>query len=153
MPTLPFFDDIDRYVSYDRVTAVYRDSEEATLIVSETTMANALQFVTILSLTSYCEVGKAYEPFFKGVNPLMPLDKIGKAVFQNIYLAAKGNIKQAQKMVTKMSEEILHVAQCQTKRLRLISNRDAFLNAYVNTELITHFVSNELDALIAMIEE
>lgn len=153
MTTLPFFDDIDRYVSYDRVTAVYRDSEEETLIVRETTMANALQFVTILSLTSYCEVGKAYEPFFKGVNPLTPLNRIGRAVFQNIYLAEKGNIEQTQKRITKMSQELLHVAQCQTKRLRLISNRDAFVNAFVNTELITHFVSNELDALIAMIEE
>jgi hypothetical protein len=48
-----------------------------------------------------------------------------------------------------MSKEILETARCQMKRLRLISSRDAFLNAFVNTELITRFVVKELNTQVA----
>ena len=149
MTTLPFFDDIDRYVSYDRVTAVYRDSEASAFIISETTMAMALQFVTILSLTSYCEVGREYGQYFKGINPLMPLNEIGKAVFQNIYFAVKGDVEKLQEVISEMSQNILHVARCQTERLQLISKGDAFANAFVNTDLITSFVNIELKAFLS----
>ncbi len=149
MPTLPFFDDIDRYMSYDRVSAVYREEGEAYIVASDTTMQDALQFVTILSLMHYCEVGQQYEKFFRGVNPLMSIPSIGKAVFLNIYLAAQGDTERAKAIIDSMSRDILETAKCQTARLRLISARDAFLNAFVNTELITHFVVKELNTCIA----
>jgi len=144
MPTLPFFDDIDRYMSYDMVTAVYREGEEEVFVVCNARMADALQFVTILSLMSYCEVGQQYERYFEGINPLMPVDKIGKAVFLNIYLESEGDVGCVENVITKMSENILHTARCQTARLNLICKRDSFINAFVNTDLIFQYIKNEL---------
>lgn len=144
MPTLPFFDDIDRYMSYDMVTAVYREGEEEVFVVCKSRMADALQFVTILSLMNYCEVGQQYGLYFEGVNPLMPVDKIGKAVFLNIYLESEGDIDSIQNIINKMAENILHTAKCQTARLNLICKRDAFINAFVNTDLIIQYIKNEL---------
>ena len=149
LPTLPFLEDIDRYMSYDKVTAVYREVDAGYIVVSETTMQNALQFVTILSLIHYCEVGQQYAEYFTGVNPLMPLESIGKAVFLNVYLACQGDVEQATALIDAMSKDILETARCQIKRLRLISSRDAFLNAFVNTELITRFVVKELNTQVA----
>ena len=144
MPTLPFFDDVDRYMSYDKVTAIYREVDSDFVVVSETTMQDALQFITILSLIHHCEVGQQYTAYFEGINPLMPLPEIGRAVFLNIYFASRGDLTLAAQIADEMSANILHTARCQTERLRLISRGDAFLNAFVSTELITHFVMNEL---------
>ncbi len=144
MPALQFCDDIDRYMSYDKVTAIYREDEDSPLMVNNTTMTDALQFVTILSLTSYCEVGEEYGRYFVGINPLMPLEKIGREVFLNVYCEAKGDRAKTKQIITTMSENILHTARCQAARLNLISQRDAFINAFVNTELIFQYVHLEL---------
>ncbi len=149
MPTIPFFDDIDRYMSYDEVTAVYREKDSKSIIVSETTMAEALKFITILSLSDYCEVGNKYLRYFSGVNPMMPADKIAKVVFKNIFLESRGNIERVQEKVYVMSDEILHTAKCQVARLNLICSRDAFVNAYVNTDLITSFIKKEMREYIS----
>jgi hypothetical protein len=144
MTTLPFFDDIDRYMSHDNVTAVFRDAETDCITICETTMQDALQFVTILSLMYYCEVGRKYYTYFEGVNPLMPVPQIAKAVFSNVYRVCRGNIGLLEETLETMTEEVLHIATCQAKRLRLISAHDAFLNAFVNTELIPRYVQIEL---------
>ncbi len=149
MPTIPFFDDIDHYMSYDKVTAVYREKKSETIIISETTMSEALKFITILSLTDYCEVGHKYLNLYAGINPMMPADKIAKVVFKNILFESHGNIEQVQKIICIMSEEILHTAKCQVKRLNLICNNDAFVNAFVNTDLITNFIQFELKKYMA----
>lgn len=149
MPTIPFFDDIDRYMSYDEVTAVYRENESETIIISETKMSEALKFIAILGLTDYCEVGHKYLKYFDGVNPMMPADEIGKAVFKNILFELHGHIERMQQAIHVMSDELLHTAKCQVARLNLICKRDAFVNAYVNTDLITSFLKQELKAYIS----
>jgi hypothetical protein len=143
MVALPFFDDIDRYMSYDMVTAVYREDEEERLVVCHTRMSDALQFVTILSMTEYCEVGSEYGAFFEGINPLMPVDNIGREVFRNVCADCGGKIECIRGAIKEMSANLFHVAQCQTRRLNLISKRDAFVNAYVTADLIFHFVNSE----------
>lgn len=67
--TLPFVDDVDRYVSNDKVTAVYRERGSAILEVSQTNMVEALKYLSTLSLMNYCEVGRKYFPYFQGVSP------------------------------------------------------------------------------------
>ncbi len=140
MTTLPFFDEIDRYMSYDRVTAVFRESEGSSLMIRDTTMQGALQYVSILSLMHYCEVGRKYFAFFEGVNPLMPQEQIASAVFRNMYLACEGNMTILVDTLQTMQEELLQTAKCQVKRLQLISKRDAFLNAFVATETTTELM-------------
>ncbi|MDP6470381.1 MAG: hypothetical protein QGH42_00300 [Kiritimatiellia bacterium] len=133
MTTLPFIGEIDRYMSYDHVTAVFREEGEGSLLIRKTTMQGALQYISILSLIHYCEVGQKYSAFFEGVNPLMPQVQIADAVFRNMYLACEGDLSILVETLSTMQEELLQTAKCQVKRLQLISKRDAFLNAFVAT--------------------
>lgn len=149
MPPLPFTGDIDRYMSYDSVTAIYRDEADNVINVVETTMQEALKFIAILSLTQYCEVGKKYGMYFLGVNPLMPPPDIAAAVYRHIFLAAGGDMAQVSKIIQTMRDEILLVTRCQMERLRLICANDAFLNAFVSTYNITELLFDELDSWIS----
>lgn len=144
MTALPFMDDIDRYMSYDRVVAVFRGEGDDILSVIETTMQEALKYVSILGLTQYCEVGKTYAPYFAGINPLMPPPAIAAAVYRNIYVDARGDAAKVEAIVRAMQEQILHTTRCQVERLRLISRRDALLNAFVSTHTTIQFVFEEL---------
>lgn len=141
---LPFLDDIDRYVSFDKVTAVFRDHDNEVLQVISTTMQEALKYVAILSLTQYCEVGKKYGDFFVGINPMMAPPAIAAAVYRNIHLQARGDMGKIQETIHTMQQELLHTTRCQMGRLQLISQHDAFLNAFVATYTITDFIFFEL---------
>ena len=143
MPVLPFFDALDKYLSHEAVTAVYRD--EIGLSVTETTMQSALTYITVLSLTQYCEVGQEYGCFFEGVNPLMPSDQIARFVFQSIFLASDGDLTKVRNAIATISVNLLETARCQVKRLSLISGRDSLQNAFVNTEMIMQFVEIEFE--------
>ena len=151
LTTLPFQDEIDRYMSYDRVTALFREEDADMLIIRETSMQEALQYISILSLVFYCEVGRKYFKFFKGVNPLMPQLQIADAVFRNMYLACEGNLTILSDTLQVMQSELLQTTQCQVNRLRLISQRDAFLNAFVATQSTTELMLMEIrDRLLGM---
>ncbi|MBT3295294.1 MAG: hypothetical protein HN919_11565 [Verrucomicrobia bacterium] len=153
LTTLPFFDDIDRFMSYDRVTAVFREEAKGMLLIRETSMQEALQHVSILSLTHYCEVGRKYYAFFEGVNPLMPQVQIAAAVFRNMYLACEGDLTILDDTLQTMQAELMQTARCQVKRLQLISNGDAFLNAFVATESTTELMLMEVrDRLTGLTE-
>ncbi|MBL7076343.1 MAG: hypothetical protein ISS31_02625 [Kiritimatiellae bacterium] len=148
MTTLPFFDEIDRYMSYDSVTAVFRESEGSSLLIRDTTMQGALQYVSILSLMHYCEVGRKYGAFFEGVNPLMPQVEIASAVYKNMYIACEGDLAILTDTLRTMQEELLQTAKCQIKRLQLISKRDAFLNAFVATETTTELMLMQVQKMV-----
>ena len=149
MTTLPFFDEIDRYMSYDRVTAIFRESDGSSLVIRDTTMQGALQYVSILSLIYYCEVGRKYFSFFEGVNPLMPQVEIADAVFRNMYLACEGDLSILVDTLSTMQEELLQTTKCQVKRLQLISKRDAFLNAFVATESTTELMLMQVEKMVS----
>jgi hypothetical protein len=144
MPALPFVEAIDRYMSYDRVTAVYRDGRDAIVHAVETTMEEALKYVAILSLTSYCEVGRKYGTYFEGVDPLMEATEIAGVVYRQIYFAAGGHMPTVESTIRTMQDEILHTARCQADRLRLISQSDAFLNAFVAAHTVAQLLFIEL---------
>lgn len=144
MTALPFMDEIDRYMSYDRVTAVFREENGAILHVIETTMQEALKYVSILGVTHYCEVGKKYGQYFHGVDPLMEPPELAAAVYRNIFFVARGDMQRVEQIVRTMQDEIIHTVKCQTRRLRLISKRDAFLNAFVAAHTTTEFLFMEL---------
>ena len=131
-------------MSYDQVTAIYRDPDTNILMVHETSMQEALQYISILSLLHDCEVGRQYYQFFHGVNPLMPQIEIATAVFRNMYIACEGDLQQLSETLHKMQEELLQTTQCQVKRLRLISQRDAFLNAFIATHSTTELMLIEI---------
>ena len=140
MAFLPFVDELDRYLSYDSVTAVFRDQGPNLLHVAETTMQEALKYLSLLSLMYYCEVGRKFFPFFQGVNPLMPAEEIAQCVFRNLHVHCGGDLNEVRRLVQGMREEIEVTTRCQMDRLRLICHHDAFLNALVNFQLTTRWL-------------
>jgi len=144
MTTLPFMDEIDRHMSYDRVTAVFRSPEDNILHVVETTMQEALKYVTILALVHYCEVGRGYDMYFKGVDPLMPPQEIAAHVYRNIFFDMDGDLRATEAVILKMHEDIQLTTSCQVKRLQLISTRDAFANAFIATFAVIEMLFLEL---------
>jgi len=63
-PMLPFLDIVDRYVSYDKVMAVYKGTEEKLVHIRATTMQDALKYVSILSLLRYNLVLQKYWKYY-----------------------------------------------------------------------------------------
>lgn len=152
MTTLPFAPEIDRYVSYQHVTALYREPSfhedvPGGIYIRTTSMQEALQYVAMLSLLFYCEVGKKYYACFENVNPLMPSDLLSRTVFANIYLHCAGNQQAIETMLTQMTEELLLTARCQIKRLQLICKQDAFINAIVGTHTTVQMLLHNLQEL------
>jgi hypothetical protein len=149
IPTLPFTGDVDRYMSYDKVTAIYREADIDVISVVETTMQEALKFIVILSLTQYCEVGRKYGAYFQGINPLMQPPDIAAAVFRQVYLAAGGKLADVSSIILTMREELLLVVRCQIERLHLICTNDAFSNAFVSTYNVTELLFAEMEKCLA----
>ena len=133
MPVLSFVQRFESYLSFDSVVAIYRENEHSLLVVCETSMQNALQFITILSLTTYCEVGRSFARYFDGVNPLMPFDRIADQVFGNMYLHLRGDLAALHREAKLMQEQTHCITSCQVNRLRLICKSDVLPNAFVNT--------------------
>ncbi len=132
--TLAFFEELKEFKSYDRVSAVYRGPDGDLICAPETTMQEALQFVVILSLLYYCEVGKKYWKFFSGVHPLMEPAELVNRVHLNIHWHCKGDGAMIEEVLQKFAAEIICTCECQMNRLRLICKNDALINAFVNTQ-------------------
>lgn len=139
-PLLPYLEEVDKYMSYDKVTAVYREEKSPILHVSYTSMQEALKYLSFLSLSSYCKMGQRYHRFFEGVIPLMDVQSIASRVYLNVYLEYKGDVEKIKKETARFKEEILESTKCMVKRLHLLCSHDAFLNAFINAELVTEFV-------------
>jgi hypothetical protein len=149
MPTLPFTGDVDRYFSYDNVTAIYRDADNDVISIVDTTMQEALKYIAILSLTQYCEVGRKYGAYFQGINPLMQPPELAAAVYRHVYLAAGGKLADVSAIILTMREELLLVVRCQMERLHLICKNDALLNAFVSTYNVTELLFAEMEKCLS----
>lgn len=153
MTVLPFQKEIDEFLSHQNVLAAYReppssDNKQRGLYLRQTTMQQALQYITILSLMFYCEVGKAYYACFENTNPLMPSKALSKVVFANMYLQCKGDRETLETLLEKMTSEILQTAKCQVKRLQLICKHDAFINAIIGTHTTVQLILQNLHDLV-----
>jgi hypothetical protein len=149
MATLPFIDAVDRYLSYDSVTAVFRARGSDILHVSRTTMQEAIKYLAMLSVMHYCEVGRKFFPYFRGVNPLMPSEDIATQVFRNLYFDCRGNEDGIRAIINRMQTEIRVTTRCQMDRLRLICHNDVFLNALVAVHSTAAWLDFDLAGLNA----
>jgi len=66
-PVLPFLEDIDKYMSYEKVTAVYRAADQNILTIAKTDLQSALTYVSIISLIFYCKNNEKYKEYFYGI--------------------------------------------------------------------------------------
>lgn len=133
-PILPFLDFLDRYVSYDTVTAIYR-GDEGLLHVTETSMQNALQHLSILCLTTYCRAGQKYASIYEGVIPVMDAHQIVRRMSLNLYWICRGNESEIVEELARFQEDVAITSQNLSRRLGLICKSDAFLNAFYNMQI------------------
>jgi len=147
-PTLPFVELLDKYSSFEPVTVVMKWFGAEELYLRRTTLQKALQYISMLSLIYYCEVGRKYWKYFYGVHPLMKVSEAAERIYMNIFWIARGDAIEVERIVQQFKEEITMIAECQEKRLRLISSKDSLLNAFVLTQLISEIVSRNVEKVL-----
>lgn len=144
-PTLPLLDIVDKYNSFDEVTAIYKGDDEEVCHVSYTTMQRALRYISNLSLMAYCQVGRKYWKYFIGIIPIMDTQETANRLYLNIFWAHGGNQEAVDQVISRMSREITITSQNKAARLRLMCDNDAFLNAFVLTHMLTDILFENKD--------
>lgn len=134
-PLLPFLDEMDKFRSYDKVNAVYM-KREGLASVSETTMQNALQYVTNMAIFEYCEDAKRYRLYFQGIEPFMDMGEARSRLFLNIYWLTKGDREKRNAVIEEIRHSVTVTSKNCVERLNLLCKSDAFVNAYVKTHTL-----------------
>jgi hypothetical protein len=134
-PLLPFLDDMEKFNSYDRVTAIYV-KKAGLAYITETTMQDALQYVTNMSIFEYCEGAKQYHRYFKGIEPFTDINEIRSRLFLNIYWLCNGDRGKASSAIDEMRQVITVISKNAVARLNIMCKSDAFSNAYVKAHNI-----------------
>ncbi|KJJ83856.1 hypothetical protein OMAG_002277 [Candidatus Omnitrophus magneticus] len=147
-PILPLLEIIDEYNSFDKISAVYKSNTDKIYYVSNTTIQEALQYIAILSLTQYCQLGKKYWKYYLGTVPLMNGQEVSKRIYLNIYWLCKGDKEVIQKIIKEFSETMRIIARTQVRRLNLICKNDAFMNAFINAHVITEMLDLNIENIL-----
>jgi hypothetical protein len=146
-PTFPFLDALDKYLSHDQVTAVYKD-DKGGFCVNRTTMQKALRYLSVLSLVYYCQVTRKYWKHFWGIMPLMEAQEVAARLYLNFLYLSDGSKRGADKSISRFKEEITITSRNQVKRMNLVCDNDAFMNAFVNTQIIADILSFDIGKLV-----
>ena len=147
-PVLAGWEVLDRYMSHHAVTAAYYDHETGTTITCQTTMQRALQFISILMLLFYCEVGQKFRRYYFGVHPLMPTDEVVARVFLNMFWACGGDMDRTRALIDEFDEEIATTTRCQLDRIRLFCRSDAIVNALILTQIASEFLAMNAEDIL-----
>lgn len=143
-PVIPFLAIVDKYVSFDEVTAVFVDYY-GIIQVSYTTMQEALKYVSVLSLMYFCQKGKTYWKYFYGINPLLNAKEIAGRMYLSLYFINNGDKEKIKSIIAKFSEEITTLSKNQVMRMNLVCKNDAFMNSFVNTQAAAMFLTMDMD--------
>lgn len=148
-PILPFLDIVDKYVSFDKVQAVYKGTERDIIHISYISIQEALKYVSILSLTNYCQIGRKYFSYYYGIIPFTSGKELACKMYLNMHWLHKADKNQINKIIFKFIEELRITSDNQVKRLSLICKNDAFMNAFVSTQVVTEFLSMDIEKSLA----
>ncbi len=146
-PVLPFLEDVDKYLSFDKVTAVFKGKGEVLHVVN-TDMQQALKYVSILSLVYYHALGGKYWKYYYGIIPIMRPKEIAGRIFLNMYYMHKGDKEEITDLIEEFREQMRVASQNQVKRIGLISKNDAFLNAFVSSQVVTEILSFKIEEML-----
>lgn len=147
-PILPLIEDLGNFVSFQNVIALFKDDGKEVLHLANTTMQNALRYVSIVSLIYFCQAAKKYQNFFSGVIPLMSGKKVAREIYLNMYWHHKGKKEDIEATISKFNKVLFETSQNQVRRLNLLSIEDGLKNAYVNTHIIGELLSMKTDKLV-----
>jgi len=139
-PVFSFIEALDRYVSFQPVTIVYKDGNDV-LYTRTTMMQEALRYLSVLSMVYYCQVGRTYWKYFLGIMPYMTASEIAERLYLNFLFLNNGNKKASDDTITKFKKDITFVTRNQVRRMNLVCKNDAFMNAFVNAQIITELMS------------
>lgn len=153
IPTVfPFLAELDRYLSYDRVSVVYRApaqvDEGDMLHVTRTSMQRALQHVAILSLMYYCEIGLQYVKYFHGIIPFMSAQNLAERLYANILIDRAGDPVAIEETIAGLRGELDYTIGCQIERLRVVCRNDAFLNAFAGLHAALNYLAPDMRSLL-----
>lgn len=144
---LPFLDALNPYRSHQPLTVVYveRDTKDGNgmLHMRRTTLQRALQYIAIESVLGYCEVGRLYFKYFSGIIPFSSAEAIAERIYANIMLAENGNLTAVAAIIDSMREHLAVTIECQIKRVRLVSQSDVFVNAFINLHMALELLRPE----------
>ena len=149
-PILPLLDIVDRYMSYDKVTAIYKGDDQDLIHVAETTIQGALKYLSIISLMQYCQVGRKYWKYYAGIMPLTEVEESSLRMYLNIYWNLKGDQEEIHRLIAQFSEQIRITSENQVKRLAAICKKDGFVNAFVNAQMAIEFLSLDIEQRLSI---
>lgn len=146
-PLLPFLEQIEKFVSYDRATAVYvhRDGE---ITIVQTDLQQGLQYLTNMSLFEYCENAKQFRHYFRGIRPFMKLEEAITRLVLNITLFHRDDSQKVEKVIKELRYHVTVASRSCVRRLGVMCKSDAFKNAYAKTQCFTEFLSINPESLI-----
>jgi hypothetical protein len=140
-PVLPLLEIVDKFVSFDEVTAVYKQDEQGLLHVSNTTMAHGLRYVCLLSLMHYCQTGRKYWKYYFGTIPVSGSTEFANRLYLNIHWIYDGNKESIDKAISEFCDRVTVTTKNQVARLQLICKNDAFLNAFASVHTTTQLLN------------
>ena len=136
MPVLPLLEEVDKYVSYEHVMAVFKNRLTGFITLKNTKLQEALKYISLLSLTRYCRINRKYWKYFFGVRALSSPQQVVSHIYLNFYWLNNGDEDKTRREIHTFVQEIKKSAEGLVDRLRVICKNDAFLNAFVNTQII-----------------
>jgi hypothetical protein len=145
---LAFLEALEGYKSHSKVGAAYRGQQAGLVWVPETTMQEALQFVAILSLMYYCEVGKKSWKFFLGTHSLLSPHEMIARIYLNVYWDCRGDQEKVGRVLQSFADEITCTCRCQVKRLGLICKNDVLMSAFVNIQAQIEYLAMKGEAVL-----
>ncbi len=74
--------------------------------------------------------------------------RVAARIYLNIYWLHKGNKEEIDKVISQFQEGLMLTTTNQVKRLGLICKNDAFMNAFVNAQMTTQFLSMDIDSIL-----
>ena len=143
-PLLPFLEEMEKFNSYDKVTAVYL-KKEGLAYICETNMQSALQYVTNMAIFEYCEDAKQYHVYFQGIEPFMDMTEALSRLFLNIYWLNHGEMEKVHAIIDEMRHAVTVTSKNCVERLNLMCKSDAFINAYVKTHILAEMLNVGMD--------
>jgi hypothetical protein len=79
--------------------------------------------------------------------------EVASRVYLNMYWLHKGNLEEIKEIIKRFGEELKVSSANQVRRLNLVCKNDAFLNGFVNTQLVTQILTHIEDILAKSFSE
>ena len=133
---LPIINAVDNYNSCEKVTAMYKKTNDETQVI-QMKLQDALIHVALISILKLCDFGSKYNLIFNKISPLTNALEILKTLYFNISSLVKGDNKKIVKYIKQLKNDFTQVINNQIKRLQLVCKQDSMLNAFFEVQVIS----------------